>query len=78
MTAACASVVIGLPQRSQATRSKVRPQIVRVVAVSTIGMQSVGHSSTQEPQPTQSGASFWPKAGPTCLVSPRPIAASAL
>ena len=52
--------------------------MVRVVAVSSIVMQAVGHASTQDPQPTQSMAAACPKGGPMCLWSPRPMAASAL
>ena len=55
-----------------------RPQIVRVVAVSSIAMQSVGQASTHEPQPTQSMAAVCPNGGPIRLSAPRPIAASAL
>ena len=45
IASACALVVIGVLQRSQARSSKARPQIVRVVAVSSIGMHSVGQFS---------------------------------
>ena len=45
MVSRCSLVVIGLPQRVHARRSKVRPQMVRVVAVSTMLMQSVGQAS---------------------------------
>ena len=54
-----------------------RPQMVRVVAVSTMLMQSVGQASQHEAQPTQSSAAAWPNAGPTYLPEPRPLTASA-
>lgn len=38
----CALVMNGSPQRRQVNSSSVRPQMVRVVAVSSIEMQPVG------------------------------------